>query len=87
MLNFPSGDGDFASRMPVVTDHETSGIVVKIGASVKGFRIDDKVTADSSELYDYCQLCRQGELLLCENFEAHGVHRTSKCLRLTCLQI
>lgn len=60
--------------MPVVTGHETSGIVVKIGAAVKGFNIGDKVTADNSELCGYCHYCRHGKMLLCENFRAHGVH-------------
>ena len=70
--------------MPVVTGHETSGIVVRMGAAVKGFNIGDKVTADNSELCGYCHYCRQGKLLLCENFEAHGVHCTSTLLNPTC---
>ncbi|QDS67452.1 hypothetical protein FKW77_000602 [Venturia effusa] len=67
-------NGDFDSRMPVVTGHETSGIVVQIGESVKGFTTGDKVTADNSELCGYCHFCREGKLLYCENFAAHGVH-------------
>ncbi|KAI1736483.1 putative sorbitol dehydrogenase [Xylaria scruposa] len=67
-------DGDFESRMPVVTGHETSGIVVKMGTAVQGFNIGDKVTADNSELCQNCHFCRQGKLLYCENFQAHGVH-------------
>jgi D-arabinitol dehydrogenase (NADP+) len=61
--------------MPVVTGHETSGIVVKIGENVKGFMLGDKVTADNSELCGYCHFCRQGKMLYCENFLAHGIHR------------
>ncbi|PVH88995.1 putative sorbitol dehydrogenase [Cadophora sp. DSE1049] len=67
-------NGDFDSAMPVVTGHETSGIVVKIGENVKGFKVGDKVTADNSELCGHCHFCRQGKLLYCENFLAHGVH-------------
>ncbi|KAH9223892.1 chaperonin 10-like protein [Leptodontidium sp. 2 PMI_412] len=67
-------NGDFDSAMPVVTGHETSGIVVKIGENVKGFKLGDKVTADNSELCGHCHFCRQGKLLYCENFLAHGVH-------------
>lgn len=67
-------NGDFDSRMPVVTGHETSGIVVKIGEAVTGFKLGDKVTADNSELCGYCHYCREGKLLFCENFTAHGVH-------------
>ena len=60
--------------MPVVTGHETSGIVVKIGSEVTGFELGDRVTADNSELCGYCHYCREGKLLYCENFAAHGVH-------------
>ncbi|KAK7522561.1 chaperonin 10-like protein [Phyllosticta citriasiana] len=67
-------NGNFDSRMPVVTGHESSGIVVKIGSSVQGFKIGDKVTADNSELCGHCHYCRQGKPLYCENFLAHGVH-------------
>ncbi|TID27365.1 putative sorbitol dehydrogenase [Venturia nashicola] len=67
-------NGDFDSKMPVVTGHETSGIVVQIGDAVNGFTIGDKVTADNSELCGYCHFCREGKLLYCENFAAHGVH-------------
>jgi D-arabinitol dehydrogenase (NADP+) len=67
-------NGDFDSKMPVVTGHETSGIVVKIGEAVNGFSLGDKVTADNSELCGHCHFCREGKLLYCENFAAHGVH-------------
>lgn len=75
-LHIHNGDFDSAITVgrPVVTGHETSGIVVKIGENVKGFRIGDKVTADNSELCGHCHFCRQGKLLYCENFLAHGVH-------------
>lgn len=44
-----------------------------MGPKVKGFNIGDRVVADNSELCNECFYCRRGELLLCENFEAHGV--------------
>jgi D-arabinitol dehydrogenase (NADP+) len=68
-------NGDFDSRMPVVTGHETSGIVVKMGTDVTDFRLGDKVTADNSELCGHCHYCREGKMLYCENFAAHRVHR------------
>ena len=67
--------GDLDTRMPVITGHETSGLVVKMGSRVKGFEIGDKVTADNAELCGYCQHCRQGKPLYCENFATHGLHR------------
>lgn len=60
--------------MPVITGHETSGIVVQIGDAVTGFELGDKVTADNSELCGHCHYCREGKLLYCENFVAHGIH-------------
>ena len=60
--------------MPVVTGHETSGVVVKLGEAVTSFKLGDKVTADNSELCGHCHYCREGKLLYCENFAAHGVH-------------
>lgn len=66
--------------MPVVTGHETSGIIVKLGASVtaaSGLAVGQSVTADNSELCGECHYCRKGQLLYCEKFEAHGVHRKS----------
>ncbi|KAI0471876.1 putative sorbitol dehydrogenase [Xylariaceae sp. FL0804] len=67
-------DGDFESRMPVITGHETCGVVAKLGADVTGFALGDRVTADNSELCGTCHYCRRGQLLHCENFLGHGVH-------------
>ncbi|CCE31182.1 probable L-arabinitol 4-dehydrogenase [Claviceps purpurea 20.1] len=41
--------------------------------NVTQFKVGDKVAADNSELCNECFYCRRGELLLCENFNAHGV--------------
>ncbi|OQE29988.1 hypothetical protein PENSTE_c002G07713 [Penicillium steckii] len=67
--------GDLGTNMPLITGHETSGIVVKLGNAVKGFNIGDKVTADNAEVCGYCHYCRQGKPLCCENFAVHGLHR------------
>ncbi|KAH0544831.1 hypothetical protein FGG08_001060 [Glutinoglossum americanum] len=53
--------------------HETVGIVAALGKDVKGFEIGERVVADNSELCNECFYCRRGQLLLCENFNAHGV--------------
>ncbi|CAI4212054.1 unnamed protein product [Parascedosporium putredinis] len=66
-------NGDFASRMPVITGHETSGIVVKMGSAVTGFKLGDKVTADNAETCGSCHFCRKGKQLYCESFAAHGI--------------
>jgi D-arabinitol dehydrogenase (NADP+) len=70
--------------MPVITGHETSGIVVKIGKDVTGFNIDEKVTADSSELCGHCHYCKEGKMLYCENFTAHGLHCKSEIEQFPC---
>ena len=66
--------GEFSSRMPVVTGHETSGIVVALGADVQSLDLGQKVTADNAELCGHCHYCQKGDLLYCENFAAHGIH-------------
>ncbi len=68
------------ARMPVITGHEISGIIVKIGADVTGFEVGEKVTADNLEYCGLCYFCHQGKKLLCENFSAYGVHR--KCFQM-----
>ncbi|KAF9889655.1 hypothetical protein FE257_007163 [Aspergillus nanangensis] len=66
--------GELDTRVPVITGHETGGIVVKLGNGAKGFEIGDKVTADNAELCGYCHYCRQAKPLYCDNFAAHGLH-------------
>ncbi|EDN94621.1 hypothetical protein SS1G_10495 [Sclerotinia sclerotiorum 1980 UF-70] len=53
--------------------HETVGVIAATGPKVKGFNVGDRVVADNSELCEECFYCRRGQLLLCENFNAHGV--------------
>ncbi|KAL1878395.1 hypothetical protein Plec18167_004467 [Paecilomyces lecythidis] len=72
--------GDLDTRMPVITGHETSGIVVKKGDTVSMFQLGNKVTADNSELCGHCYYCRLGKPLYCENFAAHGLHRKFESL-------
>ena len=60
--------------MPVVTGHETSGIVVALGADVQSLHLGQKVTADNAELCGHCHYCQKGDELYCENYAAHGVH-------------
>lgn len=66
-------DGEFIAKFPLIPGHETVGVIAAVGKNVKGFNIGDRVAADNSELCMECFYCRRGELLLCENFEAHGV--------------
>lgn len=66
-------EGEFIAKFPLIPGHETVGVVAALGKEVKGFEVGDRVVADNSELCGTCFYCRRGQLLLCENFEAHGV--------------
>jgi D-arabinitol dehydrogenase (NADP+) len=66
-------DGEFIARFPLIPGHETVGVVAGMGKNVKDFKIGERVVADNSELCMECFYCRRGQLLLCENFNAHGV--------------
>jgi D-arabinitol dehydrogenase (NADP+) len=62
-----------ALQFPLVPGHETVGEIAAFGASVKGFKVGERVVADNSELCGQCFYCHRGEELFCENFIAHGV--------------
>ncbi|KAI9792431.1 MAG: hypothetical protein M1816_002315 [Peltula sp. TS41687] len=66
-------EGEFLAKFPLIPGHETVGVVAALGKDVKGFEVGERVCADNSELCGTCFYCRRGNLLLCENFEAHGV--------------
>ncbi|MCJ1372399.1 hypothetical protein MMC20_003623 [Loxospora ochrophaea] len=66
-------EGEFITRFPLIPGHETVGEIAALGKDVKGFEVGQKVAADNSELCGECFYCRRGEVLLCENFESHGV--------------
>ncbi|KAG6136047.1 hypothetical protein E4U38_001534 [Claviceps purpurea] len=66
-------EGEFIAKFPLIPGHETVGVIAAVGKNVTQFKVGDKVAADNSELCNECFYCRRGELLLCENFNAHGV--------------
>ncbi|PNY28499.1 D-arabinitol dehydrogenase 1 [Tolypocladium capitatum] len=66
-------EGEFIAKFPLIPGHETVGVVAAVGKDVKDFKVGDRVAADNSELCNECFYCRRGQLLLCENFNAHGV--------------
>ncbi|KAK3905355.1 chaperonin 10-like protein [Staphylotrichum tortipilum] len=67
-------EGEFIAEFPLIPGHETVGIVVAVGHKVRGFRPNDRVVADNSELCNSCFYCRRGEGLMCENWTGHGIN-------------
>ncbi|CAB3807042.1 L-idonate 5-dehydrogenase [Paraburkholderia fynbosensis] len=59
--------GDFAVREPLTLGHEISGVVVEVGADVKGLKPGTKAALDPSRPCLKCEYCRQGRMNLCSN--------------------
>ncbi len=67
-------DGSTGRRLPpMVMGHEAAGTVVDIGSSVRGFRVADRVTFDSTVFCGKCFFCRRGQINLCDAREIVGV--------------
>ncbi len=56
-------------KIPSGFGHEFSGIITKIGASVYGFKVGDRVVAANSAPCGKCFFCKKGDYNLCENLE------------------
>lgn len=48
--------------------HEYAGDIVAVGSEGKGWKIGDRVTAESACSCDECYWCKQGDMGLCETF-------------------
>ena len=57
--------GDFAVREPMTLGHEISGVVVEVGADVRGIRPGMKAALDPSRPCLTCRYCRAGRGNLC----------------------
>ncbi len=60
------------AKLPNIIGHEFSGTVVETGADVEMFAPGDLVTADVTDFCGRCDMCRQGFMIHCENFEQIG---------------
>jgi L-iditol 2-dehydrogenase len=56
------------SRTPLVLGHEPTGVVVKAGDRVKGFRVGDRVFVHHHVACLVCHYCIHGDYTLCEEF-------------------
>lgn len=67
-------DGSTGRRIPpLVMGHEAAGEVAAMGAAVRGLRIGDRVTFDSTIYCGQCFYCARGEVNLCDNRQVMGV--------------
>ncbi|MCX7917151.1 MAG: zinc-dependent dehydrogenase [bacterium] len=59
---------------PRVTGHELSGIIVKVGKNVEGYKEGDKVVVAPAIPCGRCYYCRKGQQTMCDNLKAIGYH-------------
>ena len=60
-------------RPPIIMGHEAAGVISACGRSVKGYRIGDRVTFDSTVYCNVCDACKRGYVNLCANRQVLGV--------------
>jgi L-iditol 2-dehydrogenase len=67
-------DGSTGRRIPpIVMGHEASGVVERVGSTVRGFAEGDRITFDSMISCGKCVFCRKGRINLCDNRQVLGV--------------
>lgn len=59
---------------PLTLGHEMSGIVVKTGEHVRGYRTGDRIAIAPNFGCGQCKSCRRGDHHLCEEYEAFGIN-------------
>jgi D-arabinitol dehydrogenase (NADP+) len=66
-------EGEFGPRFPLIPGHEFTGEIVELGGEVSGFKVGQRVVANSNTVCGTCFYCMRGDFLLCENLGAYGV--------------
>lgn len=66
---------------PIVTGHESSATVVKVGSLVKNIKVGDRVSVEPGIGCMSCNVCKNGFYNLCEDVIFHGVPPTGGSLR------
>jgi L-iditol 2-dehydrogenase len=61
---------------PVVQGHEVSGVIEKVGASVRGLSAGDLVTVQPQVTCGTCYPCRHGAYHICDNLKVMGFQTT-----------
>ncbi|MCW2504312.1 MAG: 2-deoxy-scyllo-inosamine dehydrogenase [Actinomycetia bacterium] len=65
-------EGDFNAVFPLIPGHELVGVVDQLGAGVTRFRLGEQVAVNPNVHCGYCDYCRAGRLILCENLKGYG---------------
>ena len=55
-----------------IIGHEIAGQIVQVGAGVTQYQSDELVTVAPGISCGTCELCRRGQVLICQNYEALG---------------
>lgn len=58
--------GQWITRKPSIAGHEFSGVIESAGSGVSGFKVGDRVAADSRIYCGECQNCRSDHQHLCD---------------------
>ena len=61
---------------PVVQGHEVSGVIEKVGGSVRGFSTGDPVTIQPQVTCGTCYPCRHGAYHICDSLKVMGFQTT-----------
>jgi D-arabinitol dehydrogenase (NADP+) len=65
-------EGDFNAVFPLVPGHELVGVIDRLGDGVTGLRLGESVSVNPNVNCGWCQYCRAGRLILCENLKGYG---------------
>jgi len=63
------------SFSPMTLGHEPSGVIVEVGAAVKGWKAGDRVIALGAATCGACSSCQEGRDSLCLSAQVMGMHR------------
>jgi threonine 3-dehydrogenase len=71
--------------VPLVVGHEFSGVVVEVGAAVRGYQVGDRVSGEGHITCGHCRNCRAGRRHLCRNTVGVGVNRAGCFAEFLCI--
>ncbi|KAL5274193.1 hypothetical protein ACFFRR_000764 [Megaselia abdita] len=57
--------GDYILKEPLITGHESSGVIIKVGSGVKNLVPGDRVAVEPGIPCRFCSLCKAGSYNIC----------------------